>query len=178
MVVYISEKVRLVDLFLLFHFSRSVSGKVLFRFSTFPSAYIYARKWKSETIGCGKTRDIGNGGRRVYHGHVTFAEMSGRWHCQFQVWQCHFLFWQCQISKWQCQILLFGVKVVTTEYTETPSAALKAAGEKRSSKHPAPIFRHLEHGRLPAVCTKVSFLLLSVSRECGLRCLPWCLTTI
>ena len=157
MVVYISEKVRLVDLFLLFHFSRSVSGKVLFRFSTFPSAYIYARKWKSETIGCGENR-------------------PGKCQCQFLVWQCHFLFWQCQISKWQCQILLFGVKVVTTEYTETPSAALKAAGEKRSSKHPAPIFRHLEHGRLPAVCTKVSSLLLSVSRECGLRCLPWCFT--
>ena len=39
-------------------------------------------------------------------------------------------------------------------------------------------FDHTEHGRLPAGCQKVSFsLLLSVSRECGLPCLPWCFTS-
>ena len=46
------------------------------RFPTFPffHAHIYMRgNGKCRKIGCGKTRDIGNGGRRVYHHENAFG---------------------------------------------------------------------------------------------------------
>ena len=100
----------------------------LFHFST--RIYIMRGNGKIGKIGCGKTRDIGNVGRRVYH----------------------------------------------HEDTETPSAARKRLGKRRLRNIQPPESRHMERGRLPAVCPKASFLLLSVSRECGLPCRPWYFT--
>ena len=42
-----------------------------------------------------------------------------------------------------------------------------------SRKSPHSEFQYMEDGHMPARCPKVSFVLLSVSRERGLQCVLW-----
>jgi len=42
-----------------------------------------------------------------------------------------------------------------------------------SRKSPHSKYQYMEDGRMSARCPKGSFELLSVSRECGLLCIPW-----
>ena len=42
-----------------------------------------------------------------------------------------------------------------------------------AANHPIQKCQYMEDGRMPARCPKVSFVLHSVSRERGLRCIQW-----
>ena len=71
----------------------------------------------------------------------------------------------------------FLVEISTTECSETPSAARKSAEKmgftyfSRNSPHSK--YQHMGYGCMPANSPKVSFALLSVSRERGLPRFPW-----
>jgi len=73
----------------------------------------------------------------------------------------------------------FLVEIQTTESTEThPYAARKGLGKRGFTpfSRNSPISKHqqMEDGRVvSARCSKVFFALPSVSRERGLRCVPW-----